>query len=97
MLPTKIGADGKSQSVFLQVFGGKSVEQAKTLLTGALETEDDSDVKAEISRRLSLLEPKPISQIKCGACGKPFQPRRATRFKQKFCHECVKKKFGSRE
>ena len=94
MLPTKIGADGKSQSVFLQVFGGKSVEQAKTLFTGALETEDDSDVKAEISRRLSLLEPKPISQIKCGACGKPFQPRRAMRFKteilSRMCQEKVR-------
>jgi hypothetical protein len=31
------------------------------LLTGALETESDSEVKAEIERRLKLLEAKPIS------------------------------------
>jgi len=97
MLPTKINVDVKAESVFLQVFGDKSVEQARALLTGALETEEDSDVKAEISRRLSLLEPKPISQIKCSACGNLFQPKRVKRFKQKFCQECMKKKFGSRE
>lgn len=61
MLPTKIDADGKSQSVFLQIFGDKSVEQARALLTGALESESDSEVKAEIERRLKLLEAKPIS------------------------------------
>jgi hypothetical protein len=61
MLPMKIDADGKSQSVFLQIFGDKSVEQARALLTGALETESDSEVKAEIERRLKLLEAKPIS------------------------------------
>ena len=60
MLPTKIDADGKSQSVFLQIFGDKSVEQARALLTGALEVESDSEVKAEIERRLKLLEAKSI-------------------------------------
>ena len=55
MLPAKIAADGKSQSVFQQIFGDKSVEQAKAFLTGALETESDSEVKAEIERRLKLL------------------------------------------
>ena len=59
MLPTNITADGKSQSVFLQVFGDRSVEQARALLLGALETESDSEVKDELSRRLKLLEAKP--------------------------------------
>jgi len=97
VLPTQMSDKGKSKSVFLQVFGDKSLEQARALLTGALETEDNSEVKAEITKRLSLLEPKPISQIKCSSCGKLFQPRQGKRFKQKFCQECVKKKFGSRE
>ena len=61
MLPTNITADGKSQSVFLQIFGDKSWEQARALLTGALEMEENSEVKAEIERRLKLLEAKPIS------------------------------------
>jgi hypothetical protein len=97
MLPTQISVNGKSHSVFLQVFGDKSLEQAEALLTGALEREDDSEVKAEIQRRLKLLEPKPAGQIECNACGKLFQPRRVRRFKQNFCSECMKRKFGSRE
>jgi hypothetical protein len=96
MLPTKINADAKSQSVFLQVFGDRSMEQARALLTEALQTEEDSEVKAEIARRLGLLEPKSISQ-KCRACGNLFQPKPAKMFRQKFCQECVKKKFGSRD
>jgi hypothetical protein len=91
VLPTKIVADGKSESVFLQVFGDKSVEQARALLTGALETEGDSEVKAEITRRLKLLEPEPVSQIKCSACGKLFQPGRVKRFKQKLSRVCEEK------
>ncbi len=97
MLPTQISVNGKMHSVFLQVFGDKSVELARALLTGALGTEDDSQVKAEIERRLKLLEPEPVSQIECSACGKLFQPRRVRRFKQNFCPACMKKKFGSRE
>jgi hypothetical protein len=38
------------------------VALAKKLLTKALETEDDSDVKAEIKERLKMLEPKPAWQ-----------------------------------
>jgi hypothetical protein len=91
MLPVQLGA-GKPGSVFLQVFGDKSLEQAKALLKEALERENDSDVKAEIERRLKLLEPK----IKCSGCGKLFQPRRIRRFKNNFCEECMNKKFGSR-
>ena len=97
LLPTNINADGKSQSVFLQVFGDKSVEQARALLAGVLETEDDSEVKAEITRRLKLLEPNPISQIKCSDCRKLFQPRRVRKHRQNFCEECLKKKFGNRQ
>src|SRR3989304_8535267 len=69
MLPTHLSPEGKGFSIFVTVFGDKSIEKARALLTGALKTEDDSEVKAEIIRRLKLLEPKPIIQIKCGACG----------------------------
>ena len=96
MLPAQISSDKKNPSIFPRVFGDKSLELARKLLTEALETEDDSEIKAEITRRLKLLEPKPISQIECSACGKLFQPRRVRRFKRNFCPECMKKKFGSR-
>jgi len=94
MLPLQLGAV-KTDSVFLQVFGDKSLEQAKALLKAAFEREDDSEVKAEIERRLMLLEPKRVNQIKCSGCGKLFQPKRIRRFKNNFCKECMKKKFGS--
>jgi hypothetical protein len=94
MLPVKLGA-GKSDSVFLHVFKDKSLEQAKALLKAALEREDDSEVKAEIERRLLLLEPKGVNQIKCSGCGKLFQPKRIRKFKNNFCEECMKKRFES--
>src|SRR3989337_3379414 len=96
MLPTHINDKGKNPNIFFQVFGERSVEQARALLGKALETEDDSEVKTEIERRLILLESKPVSQIKCSGCGKLFHPRRVRRYQHNFCEECMKKKFGSR-
>ncbi len=97
MLPAHFGGKGESRSVFTQIFGDKSLEQAKALLSQALKTEQDSEVKAEIERRLNLLEPKPLKQIKCSGCGKLFQARRVRRYSQNFCEECLARKFGSRE
>jgi len=95
VLPVNLGV-GKSDSVFLHVFKDKSFEQAKALLKAAWEREDDSEVKAEIERRLMLLDPKGLNQIKCSGCGKLFQSRRIRRLKNNFCEECIKKKFESR-
>jgi formylmethanofuran dehydrogenase subunit E len=71
------------------------LEQAKALLKDAGEGEDGSEVKAEIERRLKLLEPKEGSQVKCSGCGKLFQSKRVRKFKNSFCEECMKKRFGS--
>jgi formylmethanofuran dehydrogenase subunit E len=95
MLPVQLGAV-KSDSIFLQVFKDKSLEQAKSLLKAAWEREDDSEVKAEIERRLKLLEPKTINQVKCSSCGKLFQPRRIRKFKRNYCQDCMNKSFGNR-
>jgi len=97
MLPTQISGKTKPQSAFLQVFGDRSIEQARALLAEALETEEDSEVKAEIEKRLKMLEPERVIQIKCSGCGKLFQPRRVRKHQQNFCEECMKKKFGSRQ
>ena len=96
MLPTRFGSDGNGSSVFVKVFGDKSLEQARALLTKALKTEEEPEVKAEIEKRLKMLEPEPVIQIKCSGCGKLFQPRRVRKYKQNFCEECMKKKFGDR-
>jgi hypothetical protein len=96
MLPIQI-RKSKNANSFEKVFGAKSVEQAKLLLTRALKTVDDSEVRVEIERRLMLLEPKQAIQIKCSGCGKLFQPRRIRRFKQNFCEECFRRKYGARQ
>ena len=87
----------ENANTFVKLFGEKSNEQAKILLTDALNEVDDSEIKAELERRLKLLEPKNIKEIKCNGCGKMFLPRRVRRFKNNFCEDCMKKKFGSRE
>jgi len=61
-----------------------------------LKTENDSEIKAEIEKRLKLLEPKPAVQVKCRVCGNFFEPKRR-RFKQKICQECSRKKYASQK
>jgi len=97
MLPMKLSADVETESVFVKVFGDKRVEVAKKLLLETLGRERDSEVKAEIERRLELLEPKPDVEKRCLVCGKLFQAQHRKGFKQKYCPECVKKKFGNRK
>jgi len=94
MLPSQFGK-GKVDSAFRKLFGDKSLEQATSLLKAAWEREDNSEIKAEIERRIKLLEPKVVNQIKCSGCGKLFQPKRIRKFKNNFCDECMNKKFGN--
>ncbi len=63
MLPANFGTV-KTDCVFVQVFKENSLEQAKALLIAALKKETEPDVKTEIKRRLMLLEPKGIDQLK---------------------------------
>ena len=91
VLPTAISNEGKVNNVFFQIFGKESLEQAKLLLTEALKSENEAEVKVEIARRLTLLEHKSIIQIKCSRCGKLFHVRWIRKFKKNFCEECLKK------
>ncbi len=61
MLPLHIDPVGKSTE-FTRIFGDKSLKLAKRLLNGAFKKERDSEVKAEIERRLELLEPNHLEQ-----------------------------------
>jgi hypothetical protein len=91
MLPMRIDSDGKIQSTFTKFFGTKSLETARKLLAEALKKEDDSEIKAEIERRLNLLEPNPAIQIKCRVCKKIFQTQKERASKQKICPKCIKR------
>lgn len=96
MLPMRIDSEGKIPSVFTKFFGDKSLKIAKGLLTESLKKEHGSEIKAEIERRLNLLDPNPLIQIKCRVCKKFFQTQKERAPKQKICPECMKR-FGSQE
>ncbi len=92
MLPLKM-QNGKVGNVFVDLFGNKSQEIALGLLKDALKRETDFEVRAEIERRLKLIDPKQANMVKCSVCGKQFQQPKARKFKQILCQECVTKRY----
>ncbi len=91
MLPAQIGSD--KNSVFVKLFGDKSIELASQLLTDALETEIDVETKAEIGRRLKIIKSPNTNKVECSVCRKLFKPLRRRGFRQKLCPECKNKIF----
>lgn len=96
MLPMKINLDSKTECKFREIFGDRSVIVARTLLHEALKRETNAEVKTEIERRVKLLKQKPKAEKRCLSCGKIFEAKSRYRFKQKYCPECIKKKYGGR-
>jgi hypothetical protein len=94
LLPANPSANGKANNNFSKLFGKESPELAKKLLTKALKTEKDAEVKGEIERRLTMLKPKPPIQVKCRICGNSFETK-ISRFKQKICQECKQKRYSN--
>jgi hypothetical protein len=86
MLPMRINSD----NVFTKFFGNKSLETARRLLTKSLKKEHRAEIKAEIERRLNLLEPNTVIDIRCHVCKKFFQTQKEAR-KQKICPKCLKR------
>jgi hypothetical protein len=98
MLPLKMSpGKGKIGSVFGELFGEESVDFAIGLLNDALKSESDVAVRTEIERRLKLIDPKQANLVKCNGCKKSFQPRKIRKYKQNFCDECLKAKYGLRQ
>ncbi len=97
LLPLNFNENARPRLVFMQIFGDQSVKKANKLLEEALETEQDSGVKAEIMRRLRLLQPKHLRQIRCSSCGKVFHPRRVRRYSRNLCDKCLRKRYAARE
>jgi hypothetical protein len=97
MLPIKL-YQGKANygSVFGTLFGDKSLDFAIGLLSDALKTEGDAEVKAEIEKRLKLIDPKQVNVDKCNQCKKAFQPRKIRRYKQYLCDECLNKRYDQK-
>jgi len=91
LLPSRVTEVGKSNSVFLTIYGNKGVEQAKRLLIEALKKERKREIMNEIERRLELLGPKTGTQIKCRSCGKVFEINRARKYSIYLCQACRNK------
>ena len=87
----RIDSDGKIPSAFTKLFGNKSLKIARRLLNESLKKEQGSEIKAEIERRLNLLEPNPVINIKCRVCKKFFQTQKEKARNQKICSECIKR------
>ena len=95
ILPMRLNSKVEKRTEFEKHFGGESLEVAKKLLSDALKSAEGEDVRGEIERRLSLLVPKLASEKPCANCGKTFQTKQKRYIKQKFCEDCLKKKFSS--
>ncbi len=96
MLPIHI-SPAEKPSNFAQIFGDEGLKLAKRLLTVAYRKERDSEVKAEIERRLELLEPRKSRQITCNSCGRLYVPRQTKRYNRYLCEECLRKRYAARE
>jgi hypothetical protein len=96
LLPMQMNSKSTKRSIFSQLFGDRGLEQARMLLTKALKKESDPELKAEIERRLGELEPKKDKKVKCCICGKFFVSDRRIIHRQRFCKQCLKKKYGDR-
>ena len=92
MLPMRLSYGARPGSAFVGFFGDRSVKVAKQLLLKALESEQNSDVKAEIERRLGSLEPP--AMLKCRICGALFEPRHGKGYRALFCTDCLRRRYG---
>ena len=98
MLPAKVDrGNGKITNVFETLFGDKSVDFAVGLLNEALKSESDIEVKAEIERRLKLLDTKQIGLVECRECKETFRPQRIRKYNQYLCRKCYRKRFGYKQ
>ena len=97
MLPLMTDASrAKSASAFRNVFGDKSRDLAIRLLNKALLNESDAEIKTEIEKRLTLLEPKQARVLVCTECKKSFRTTNNRIYKHPFCSDCYSKLYGQK-
>lgn len=93
ILPRIINPKVSQQSKFSKLFGEKSKEIAKNLLTQALDGEEDLEVRKEIRNRLKRLDPKKGTKTFCSNCGKAFEQNLRKFRRHKLCRECYQQKY----
>ena len=82
---------------FGTIFGEKAKDIALKLLNDALKTEEETEVKAEITKRLNALNPQQTNTVLCSQCKKPFQIPKLKKRKRFLCEECLQKRYKSLE
>ena len=92
LLPRHIDLKTKTPREFSKRFGSESLNVAKELLSNALKTDIESDVRKEIVSRLKLLTPIPKNVAKCITCGNDFTTRKFGYVKLTSCEDCRNKK-----
>jgi hypothetical protein len=86
LLPKHLQREGTPPNKFPKIYGKESHKIAISLLTKALKSESDIEVRDEIIKRLKALQPKPTA--KCAICGCVFEPRKFGHFLQRICKKC---------
>ena len=87
LLPKNLERGIKPSNKFLEIYGKEGSTIAIKLLTNALVSENDPEVKLEIEKRLKALEPEPVIEVRCRLCGSSFQPK-FRRHQQRVCQTC---------
>jgi hypothetical protein len=64
VFPQNISPIDDHSSIFAQIFKENRIDLARKLLTSALKSEDDNEIKDEIEERLKNLEQKSVIQPK---------------------------------
>jgi hypothetical protein len=98
MLPSKPAQIKPSYSFggkFGTIFGEKSKDIAVKLLNDALKSEEETEIKAEITKRLNLLDPQLLNTVICSQCKKQFQAQKSKKRRRYLCSECLEKRYKS--
>ena len=96
ILPKTIQIRSNPTSAFEKHFQNESINVANQLLTKALKSRPDADIRMSIRERLKVLEPKKVNQVKCGDCGKLFEQKKRGYKKYTVCFECYQKRFAKK-
>jgi DNA-directed RNA polymerase subunit RPC12/RpoP len=99
MLPLKLVQVRTTQGyggMFGGIFGDKSIDTALRLLNDALKTEKETDIIAEIEKRIKLIDPKQVNVVKCSECKKEFQLKKTKKYKRYLCEKCLNQRNKQR-
>ena len=94
LLPRLVNPRLKQKYKFIELFGSESPQLAQDLLNRALITENDTNIREAIIKRLKFLNVHPVCQAKCRFCGQSFQPKKGKYGPTRMCLECKQRIYA---